>query len=75
MDFLKSYPFLTIEDYYWKYSHIMIQLMIRDATKVIYLSEKQAKQYKQYKRTSKSHNRVYTDSKEDLDAFEQELGI
>ena len=49
--------------------------MIRDATKVIYLSEKQAKQYKQYKRTSKSHNRVYTDSKEDLDAFEQELGI
>lgn len=46
MDFLKSYPFMTVEDYYWKYSHIMIQLMIRDASKVIYLSEKQAKKMK-----------------------------
>lgn len=66
---------MTVEDYYWNYSHIMIQLMIRDATKVIYLSEKQAKKYKQWKRTSRHTNKVYTDSKEDLDAFERELGI
>lgn len=46
MDFLKSYPFLTVEDYYWNYSYIMIQLMLRDASKVIYLTEKQAKQMK-----------------------------
>ena len=75
MDFLKSYPFLSVEDYYWNYSHIMIQLMIRDATKVIYLFEKQAEKYKQYKRTSRSVNRVYTDSEEDMEAFERELGI
>lgn len=50
MDFLKAYPFLTVEDYYWNYSHIMIQLMIRDASKVIYLSEKQAKKMKTKKK-------------------------
>lgn len=49
MDFLKSYPFLTVEDYYWNYSHIMIQLMLKDATKVFYLSEKQAEEYKNWK--------------------------
>lgn len=51
MDFLKSFPSLTVEDYYWKYSHIMIQLMIRDATKVIYLSEKQVKKLKTKKKS------------------------
>ena len=49
--------------------------MIKDATKVIYLSEKQAKKYKRAKKNSRKTNKVYTDSKEDMEAFERELGI
>ena len=49
----------------------MIQLMIRDATKVIYLSEKQAKQYKQLKRAGKNVN----ETTDDPDAFAAALGI
>lgn len=64
MDFLKSYPFLTVEDYYWNYSHIMIQLMIKDATKVFYLSEKQAKKYK-----TKKNSRRIDDITELMDDF------
>ena len=45
MDFLKTYPFITMEEYYWKYSMPMIRLMAYDATRIIYLSEKQAKKY------------------------------
>ena len=46
-----------------------------DATQVYYLDEKQQEEYKQYKRASRKINRVYTDSEEDMEAFERELGI
>lgn len=75
MDFLKEYPFISIEQYYWGLSAPMIRIMTEDATKVMHLSEKQAKEYQKYKKTGRRSKRVYTDSKEDLDAFERELGI
>lgn len=71
MDFLKSYPFLTVEDYYWNYSYIMIQLMIRDATKVYYLSEAQ---YKEYKRNQMLANAQVV-ATNDIDAFEKAFDV
>ena len=71
MDFLKSYPFLTVEDYYWNYSYIMIQLMIRDATKVYYLSEEQ---YKEYKRNQMLANAQVV-ATNDIDAFEKAFDV
>ena len=48
--------------------------MIRDATKVIYLSEKQAKKYKQFKR--KQNNKVaLPEVTDDPDVFCAALGI
>lgn len=75
MDFLKSFPSFTMQDYIWGLSAPMIQIMAKDATQIIYLDEKQQQEYKTWKRTSRTINKVYTDSKEDLDAFEKELGI
>lgn len=69
MDFLKAYPFITIDQYYWGLSVPMIRLMSYDATKVTYLTEKQAKKYK-IKR-SQAKNGVYEDPK----AFAAALGI
>lgn len=45
MDFIKQYPSMTFEDYFWKYSAPMIRLMASDGTYAKYLSEKQAKSY------------------------------
>lgn len=44
-----------------------------DATQVVYLTDKQEKEYKRVKRTNTNSNKVYTD--EDLDAFDRELGL
>lgn len=43
MDFLKAYPFISMEEYKWGLSIPMIKIMSIDNTKVNYLSEKQAK--------------------------------
>ena len=43
MDFLKAYPFITMEQYLWELSAPMVRLMAYDATKIIYLPEKEAK--------------------------------
>lgn len=75
IDFLKAYPSFTMHDYVWGLSAPLIKVMLMDATQIYYLDEKQQKEYKQFKRTSRHTNKVYTDSKEDLDAFERELGI
>lgn len=64
MDFLKTYPFITMEEYYWKYSMPMIRLMAYDATRIIYLSEKQAKKYN-------SMEKVY----DNPDNFINDLGL
>lgn len=60
MDFLKTYPFITMEQYYWGLSIPMIRLMAYDATKIHYLSEKQAKKQKAKK------NAVHIDDPMDL---------
>lgn len=46
VDFLKAYPFVTMEQYFWELSAPMIRLMSYDATRVIYLSDKEAKKQK-----------------------------
>ena len=46
VDFLKANPFMTMEDYLWKYSIPMIKIMGMDNSHVNYLSEKQAENRK-----------------------------
>ena len=46
MDFLKANPFMTMEDYLWKYSIPMLKIMGMDNSHVNYLSEKQAQNRK-----------------------------
>lgn len=46
VDFLKAYPFVSLDDYKWGLSVPMIRLMTIDNTQVHYLSEKQAKRKK-----------------------------
>lgn len=43
VDFLKANPFMTMDDYLWKYSIPMIKIMGMDNSHVNYLSEKQSK--------------------------------
>lgn len=43
VDFLKANPFMTMEDYLWKYSIPMIKIMGMDNSHVNYLGENQAK--------------------------------
>lgn len=43
VDFLKAYPFVSMEDYKWGLSVPMIRLMCSDNTRVHYLSEKEQK--------------------------------
>lgn len=42
VDFLKANPFMTMDDYLWKYSIPMIKIMGMDNSHVNYLSEKEA---------------------------------
>lgn len=46
VDFLKSNPFITYEQYRWGLSVPMIRLMSADNTRVHYLSETEAKRKK-----------------------------
>lgn len=46
VDFLKAFPFVTMEDYKWGLSAPMIRLMAIDNTHVNYLSEEQANKKK-----------------------------
>lgn len=43
VDFLKAYPFVSMEDYKWRLSVPMIKLMCADNTRIHYLSEKESK--------------------------------
>lgn len=43
IDFLKANPFVTKEEYIWKWSVPQIRLASRDFTHLNYLSEEQAK--------------------------------
>lgn len=46
VDFLKAFPFMTMEDYRWNLSIPMIRLMMIDYTRVEYLSKKEAERSK-----------------------------
>ena len=46
MDFLKANPYMSMEDYQWKYSIPMIKIMGMDNSHVNYLSEKEAERRK-----------------------------
>lgn len=48
-DFLKAFPFVSMEDYMWKMSSPMIRIMAADNTHVEHLSEKQAQKLKRMK--------------------------
>lgn len=67
MDFIKQYPTISIEDYFWKYSAPMIRLMSSDGTYTKYLSEKQAKRYWAEHRQTKMY--------ENVDDFMTDLGM
>lgn len=45
-DFLKAFPFVSMDDYMWKMSSPMIRIMAADNTHVEHLSEKQAERLK-----------------------------
>lgn len=55
VDFLKANPFVSMEDYRWKYSVPYLRLMAVDNTRVIYLSEEQAKKKKAKKYSGNSN--------------------
>ena len=73
-DWLKANPAFSMEDYQWKLSVPFIKVMASDATHVAYLSEKQAKEYKQQKRkaNAKKKSEGITDDPEE---FARALGI
>lgn len=66
MDFIKQYPSMTFDDFFWKYSRPMVQIMCSDATYIKYLTEKQAKEYQRIKPADQYDN---------LDKFTNDLGI
>lgn len=72
MEFLKHFPFITIEQYHWQLTIPQIRIMIADAPKEIFLSEKQAKQWEEIKRTKPSAKNKYYNNADD---FASALGI
>lgn len=65
VDFLKANPFMTMEDYLWRYSIPLIKIMGYDNSHVNYLSEKEAK-----RRGSRT-----LDLHKDTDALYNDLGV
>lgn len=71
-DYLKANPYLSREEVIWQMSVPYLEISKQDATRVIYLSEKQAKKYKAMQRTKpSSKNKVY----DNADDFAAALGI
>lgn len=68
MDFIKQYPSMTFEDYFWKYSAPMIMMMSSDGTYTRYLSEKAAKKYWTKKKMKETNY-------DDLNAFQDDLRL
>lgn len=46
MDFLKQFPFVTKEEYLWKWTVPQIRLANIDTTHIVYLDEKKSKKMK-----------------------------
>lgn len=68
-DFLKAFPFVSREEYYWEYSIPLIRVMSADASHTIYLDERQAKDYKHW--LAHNSGQVYTDPAQ----FMNDLGL
>lgn len=68
-DFLKAFPFVTMEQYLWEYSIPLIRLMSADVSHVLYLTEKQMKEYQAHNATNLGE--VYTDPEK----FMKDLGF
>lgn len=60
-DFLKAYPFVSLDDYMWKMNPCLIKLMIIDNTRIRYISDK-----------SKKTKRV---NGNDLSSLKNDLGV
>ena len=63
VDFLKAFPFMTIEDYLWKYSIPMIKIMGMDNSHVNCLSDKEVekRKYKSINLNDKSIEQLNND--------------
>lgn len=71
MDILKNYPAFSMHDLLWNLSAPFVKCMVMDATQVMYLSEEQQKEYKNWKIKQRSSKDVYDDPY----AFAKALGI
>lgn len=72
VDWLKANPSFTMNDYLWGISVCMAKVMAADATHSVYLSEKQAKKYKDMQRIQPSVKNKYYNNADD---FASALGI
>jgi hypothetical protein len=68
-DFLKAFPQFTVDYYLWGLSLPMIKIMGIDASHTLYLSEKQAKEYRTWK--SARNAKLY----DDPEKFMNDLGL
>lgn len=73
-DYLKANPYLSREEVMWGMSVPYLKISTYDTTHVVYLSEKQAKEYKQEQRkaNAKKKSAGITDDPEE---FARALGI
>lgn len=71
VDFLRLNPAFSMHDIMWNLSVPFVKVMMSDATQTLMLTEKQAKQYKQMKRSGANVN----ETTQDPDAFAAALGI
>lgn len=72
MDFLKHFPFITIEQYHWQLTIPQIRIMLADASREIFLSEKQSKKQKLISRREQS---VALDEQIENEDFLNDLGM
>ena len=66
VDFLKANPYMSIEEYRWKYSIPMIKIMGMDNSHVNYLSEKEAERKK---------GRLINMSEKSVEDLNNDLGV
>lgn len=72
MDFLKHFPFITIEQYHWQLTIPQIRIMLADAPREIFLSEKQSKKQKLINQREQS---VTLDEQIENEDFLNDLGM
>lgn len=73
-DIMKNYPAFSLHDLMWNLSAPFVKCMLADATQVMYLTENQKKEYKEYKR-KQNKNIAMPQVTDDPDVFSAALGI